>query len=521
VRRAFTLIELLVVIAIIAVVLTISVGMLSRFGSKNALDANHQAVRGLLRRAHNASREERHGATVELDRRAAELRAQLKASITRFRCEDAVPLPAEEGTRFSGESSDDETPPPFETTGSRDYVLKVDGGEQVQGHPGLGVLFEQEGDYGAAWAKVEERASLSPLDGVHVSCWIKLGNLADRLPERPRADPSLSQEELWNRGGEPPRTTPPRSSRYTRSDPPIFYVARKGRAWSLGITAAYEVEVAVTGPEDPELTYVTRTKPGTVSPYRWTSVAFSFDGRRVEIKVGGIPRRHLRVGSDDLTLFEQLDGVGASEVEVDGERVDGSQVLDEVELAQAGELGQLLLDGGDRGGWGNGDGLLTRAEFLERVPARLIRDPSPLVLSDPHPERAFYGVIDEVHVAAVLRSSRLALPAEVAVIAPTDTIGYDLMGQLDPALHAEPVVLYLTDDQKAWDVIDPQAGAGAPGDPSRTQTRAEQAERQRRRKALLTDRGVYERFEAALTQGKLDPSRVRRVVVGRTGLVSE
>jgi prepilin-type N-terminal cleavage/methylation domain-containing protein len=517
VRRAFTLIELLVTIAIISVLMGISIGVLSRLGHRNVLDANSQAVRTLLRRAHNASREERYGAIVELDRHTSELRAHQKTSITQFRFEDTHEPedPNFEGTQVRGQGTQDDTPAPFGTAGARGYEMTVDGGEQAKGKYGLGVLFEQTGPEGAAWAFVEDRPALSPLEGVYVEAWIYLGDLESRLRRRPRrSDPTAEQEEHYALGGDPPRECPDRVLTYQRNDPPLFNVVRKGRAYALGVTASYEVEVALTGPEDPEYTYITRTRPGTLQPDRWYRIGMAYDGRRVRIFVNGIARMHLPAGGRrNLELFERLDQ-GGEATKIDDVLIKGDQFLSAGELKDAGELGGLLLRSADQGGAGNGDGLVTRNEFLDRTPVQLIRDTSPLIVSDPHPERAFYGVIDELKVAGVIRSVRLAIPKNIVLIAPEEEVAFDMLGQLDPARHPEPFVFYLTDDEKVWELLDP---APVEADPKKTMTRGQQAEQAKRNLAL--GRGVFARFQEAI--GDLDPGSVRRVVVGRTGLVTE
>jgi hypothetical protein len=293
-------------------------------------------------------------------------------------------------------------------------------------------------------------------------------------------------------------------------------VVRKGRAYALGITAAYEIEVALTGPEDPEYTYITRTRPRTLQSNRWYRIAMAYDGRRLKIFVDGIARMHLPPGGrKNFELFERLDQ-GGQQTKIDGANVAGNQFLSASELLSAGDLGDLLLRSADQGGGGNGDGLVTRNEFLDRAPVRLIRDTSPLIVSDPHPEQAFYGVIDEVKVAGVLRSARLAIPKNVALIAPESEVAFDMLGQLDPARHAEPFVFYLTDDEKIWAILDPPL----PGaDPKKTMTRDQQAKLLELRRNLALGRGAFERFQKAI--GDLDPGSVRRVVVGRTGLVTD
>lgn len=516
-RRGFTLTELLVTIAIVGVIMTISVGVLSQFGHRSALDANHQAVRSLLRRAHNASREERFGAIVEIDQRTSELRAHQKTAITQFRFEDRTELPREMGTRVKGNSQDDKTPMPWETTGARGYTMFVDGGQQQDGRYGQGVVFADTGPEGCVYAKVNDRPALSPLEGVYVECWVYLGRLETRLRDRPRPrGPSVEQEEHWESMGEPPRKAPARLRTYQQNDPPIFYAVRKGRAYAIGITASYEIEVALTGPEDPEFTTIRRTRPGTLKPERWYRLALAFNGRRIQIFVDGIARVHLRPpGADNLSLFEELNGAG-SDVTIDEQKVSGKLVLDAGELRAAGTVGERLLAGADMGGIGNGDGMVTTDEFLERVPSSLIRDRSPLLLSDPHPDRGFFGLIDEVKVAGIIRSTRLAIPANVALIAPEEQVSFDLLGQLDPARHAEPFVFYLTDDDSVWELLDP---APLELDPTKTLTRGQKAEIEKQRKNLQLGRGPYDRFLKALP--KLNANRVRRVVVGRTGVVSE
>lgn len=517
--RGFTLLELLVALAIVAVLLGLSAGLLSRLGSRNALEANQRALRALLRRARNASREERFGAVVEFERGENAVVAQQRTAITHFRFEAKEALDLSEGTRLKG-TADDDTPPPWRSLGARGHSLVVDGGEQVVGRYGLGVLFAATGPLGAAWAHAEERPVLNPREGVFVECWVYLGRLEERLHERPRrARPTKRQEELWSRGGEPPRETPERLVDFSPRDPPIFYAVRKGRAFSLGVTAAYEVEVAVTGPEDPDFTYIARTRPGTLRPDRWYRLAFSFDGRTVRIFVNGIPRAYLPCHRPDTSLFEELDGAGASEVIVGGQKLPGREVLDEAELAAAGELGERLRAGADRGGEGNGDGLVTRSEFLARVPSALIADEAPLICSDPHPDRAFYGVIDELRFAGILRSERLPLPDELVVVASADRVHFDFLGQLDPTRHPEPFVILLSDDERAYSILDPPPEAG--GEEERSQTRARRAEEEVRRRNLRIGRAPFERFLAALERGDIDPNRVRRLVVQRTGLVRE
>ncbi len=237
-------------------------------------------------------------------------------------------------------------------------------------------------------------------------------------------------------------------------DPPVFWAVRKGRSYALGVTAAYEVELALTGvdAEGGEVTYVTRTRPHTLRPERWYRVAVAFDGREARVIVDGIGRKHLPVP--------------------------GANVL----------------------------------------PARLLREPeAPLVLSDPDPRQAFYGVIDELDLAAVSRAKGLEVPADVVVASPTAHVTFDVLGQLDPARHPEPVVLYLTDDDRTFAPV-----GGPPEAVNVTRTRAEQRERAQAEGRPTTFVGEEDfRYFVRQVLPRLDPSRVRRLVVERTGLVTE
>lgn len=442
-RGGVTIIELLVTLAIMTVLMTISMGVLSRFGKKDALEATTAGVRALLRRARNAAQEERWGTLVEVDAARSELRAQTRSTITQFRF-DAAPVGAPPATAGDGAPA-----ATFDLAGALSYVLTVDGGELVQGRQGQGLLFERPG----AWASIEDRPALSPAEGIFVEVSLYLGDLTDTLRARAGDGPSEAQRQRAHLAGEPPRAPTPRIAEWARRSadaPPVYHVARKGKAWSIAVLADHSLEVALTGPHPEgggDVTFVSRTKPDTVRPFRWYRVALAFDGARCRVVVDGIPRVHLPVAPNDV------------------------------------------------------------------LPARLVRDLAPLTLSDPDPEAGFFGVLDELKVAAILDAQRLEVPRDVLLVAPEEAVGFDLLGQLDTGRHAEPIVIYLTDDEKAYAIVDPPAsGSGSGSGGGGTRTRAEQE-----RRSALAGAAPYERFVARL--GELDPNRWRAVVVERTGLV--
>lgn len=442
-RAGFTLTEVLVAVAVAAVIMTISVAALSRLSGRDRLTATQQAVRALLRRARNAAREERYPAQVELDPARSQVRAQQRTAITQLRFE---------GLAGAGALDDAAAPPPlFEVAGARGYTLSAEGAEPVAGRYGGGLLFERESRaYGAAWAWIPDRPALTPLEGVHLACWLYLGPLEERLHERPPERPSAAQAELWGRAGEPPRAPALRVLGFDPLDPPIFWAVRKGRAYALGVTAAYEVELALTGPDadGDEVTFITRTRPGTLRPERWYRVEAAFDGREARVIVDGIGREHLPLPGHD------------------------------------------------------------------RLPVRLVREPAlPVAISDPDPRQAFYGVIDELELAGILRAQALEVPPDVVLAAPGPRVVFDPLGQLDPARHPEPIVLYLTDDDRLWAVAEGEAGA--------TRTHDEQARAEAARGApRFVGEEEFRRFVEEVLP-TLDPGRVRRLVVERSGLVTE
>lgn len=456
-RRAFTLTELLVTLAIIVVVMSISVGVLSRFGNKDELVATQQAIRSLLRRARNAAREERYGVLIEIDAKASELRAHQKTAITQFRFEEATPLEPEEGGSSARQPvAEGEQPPPPElqsTPGARGYEMRIEHSELAKGKYGLGVLFEHSKREQVSWGYVEDRPALSPLEGLYLECWVLCGQLTQKLHKRRGKGVRRDDEQRYKRAGEPPRVSPERLVDFAENDPPLFTIVRKGKAYGLSVTANYELELALTGKDEAgaEVTWISRTAKDVIRANRWARLGFAFDGRRVRIFVNGIARVHL-----PLTGYE-------------------------------------------------------------KQPARLIRDKAPLVVSDSDPQRAFYGVIDEVKVAGIIRSQRLPIPPNIALIAPDRVIGFDILGQLDPARHAEPFALYLCNADNVWEVLDPPAQKTGK---IRSRTRKElKAEREREKKRNMhLGQQRFQRFLKAVPN--LDPTRVRRVVVGRTGLVT-
>ena len=460
--RGFTLTELLVTIAIVAVIMGLSTAALRRAGTKDELVATQQAVRALLRRARNAAREERYQVTVEIDPDASEITAQQKTTVTQFHLEAPVPFPTEPGFVFPGEPSPLSDTVCLRHEGARAYQLWSEDAAPVAGKIADGLLFEKSDAKGAAWAWVEHRPALMPREGVHISCWLYLGDLSSRLVRRRSQEKRNAGDANYERAGPTYREAPPRLQDFDPIDPPYFVIARKGRAFGFSVTAAYELEAAVTGESlSGEVTYVTRTRPHTLRPDHWYRVEFGFDGRSVRIVVDGIGRQHLPVPGN------------------------------------------------------------------EELPASLLRDPSPLAFSDPDPRRGFFGVLDEIKVAGIVSTTRIPIPTDIALIAPVREVSFDLLGQLDPARHAEPFVLYLCNAEDFEEKMDPKPLAGTPGTKKivgagSTRTRAQQdeaAQAEQGKGKIVIGPKRFARF--LKIRADLQERQYRRVLVDRTGLVSE
>lgn len=458
-RRGFTLTELLVTIAIVAVIMGLSTAALRRAGTKDELVATQQSVRALLRRARNAAREERYQVTVHIDPVASELSAQQKTTVTQFHLESPIPIETTAGFSFAGVPAPLEGTTSFIHGGAKGYELYSEDAAPAAGKIGDALLFEKNEVEGAAWAWVEHRPALMPAEGVHLRCWLYLGDLESRLVRRRSQEKRNAGDVNYERAGAAWREAPPRLQDYDPMDPPYFVIARKGRAFGFAVTAAYELEASVTGEGAAgEVTYLTRTRPHTLRPDRWYRVEFGYDGSQVRIVVDGIGRQHLPVPGQ------------------------------------------------------------------ETLPDSLLRDRSPLAISDPDPRRGFYGMIDELKVGAIVATTRIQIPKDIYLVAPGRAVSFDLLGQLDPARHAEPFVLYLSNAADFEDKMDPAplAGTEDPKKAAQTRTRdqqaADDAAAKKKGKALLGP-GRFARFLKIRAQ--LQERQYRRVLVDRTGLVSE
>lgn len=446
--RGYTLIELLTVIAIAAIIMSISVGVFVRLGKKNQLEATTNSVRALLRRARNAAREERAPAQVEIDSEAGEVRAQTRETITLFRFESDQLDDAPGG---SGKGAPGATLSESGIRGSHGIVGRVVGADSIEGRFGLGLDFQQPGSHVA----VPDRPALSPLEGVAVEAWVFPAKLEDKIPKQQDSQkPKLSAAASAQTPGTPPTPTPPRALKYWQrhpEDPPLFTVVRKGRAYELAVTADYAVQCAITGlPAGASKEQDEITYVARTAPYSLKPEKWA----RLEL------------------------------------------VFDGRELV-------CSVDGIRRG--------LSPTKDASPLPARLVRDRSPLLISDPDPERGFVGSIDEVKLQGVIRGERVLVPKNMALLAPQPEIRFDALGQLDPLRHAEPVVFWISDDERAVAALLP------PPEPGGNKTR----ERPRSQLDLAAQKAAADHQKAARfaeLAGKL-AERAKQIGVELTGAV--
>jgi prepilin-type N-terminal cleavage/methylation domain-containing protein len=457
-RRGYTLLELLTVIAIVGILMGMGIGVFARVGRRNELDATTNAVRALVRRARNAAREERAPAVVELDSAASEVRAQTRETLTLFRFETEQ---LSGDVSWSQGAEDDaakaaklkEKLPEYDVRGSFGIQGHVVGADVTDGKLGNGLEFRRPG----AFVTIPDRPSLSPIEGVAVEAWIWPDKVEDGMPKR-ASEREPPRDEVAKRikdAGEPPVKTPIRALDWVSKrpdDPPLYTIVRKGRAFEVALTASYAIQLAITG-----------TDPGVRSG---TGGDDTYVARTEDLAVRPEKWARISLVYDGRELSCSIDGIRHA---------------------------------------------LTPVKGFETQPARLFRDRSPLLFSDPDPERAFAGVIDEVKLSGILRGERVAVPKNIALLAPTAEIAFDALGALDPLRHPEPVVFWLSDSDLALKALEPPAP-----EPGKTVER-KKPDRAAEEKGA-TDREKLQRF--ADLASRLPEGRVQKVAVELTGIVT-
>lgn len=451
-RAGFTILELLTVIAIVAILLGIGVGVFRKIGKRNELEAKTNAVRALIRHTRNVARDERAPAVVELDAQGGEVRALTRETLTLFRFE-ADQLSGD--VTYSQTGDDDAAkaamkgpPPEYDVTGSFGIQGHVVGADVTDGKLGQGLELRRPG----AFVTIPDRPSLSPLEGVAVEAWILPAKLEDLIPKN--GDERDSRPDAVRRAikqsGEPPVPTPQRSLSWWNKhpdDPPLFTIVRKGKAFEVALTAGYALELSITGTD-------TRGHAETTYVARTEDLAVR-------------PEKWARVALafDGRDLACTIDGIRHA---------------------------------------------LTPLRGNDTPPERLIRDRSPLVFSDPDPDRAFAGVIDEVKLSGILHSERVEIPKNMALLAPTPEIAFDALGALDPLRHPEPVVFWLSDAEEALKALEPPAP-----DPARTVERKKEKVDEAKG---VTDREKLQRFSDLVS--KVPENRAYKIAVELTGIVT-
>lgn len=411
VHGAYTLIELLVVISIIAILTGIGIAGITALTRKSELQAQTQLVRSMLRKARNTAREERFPATVRFDYQNNEIHAQTRKTLAFFRFEtdmspptDGDPLgdpelgePAPEGEE--GESGDDAALTlvgalNIEGKGYQvDYVDGQIGTALVFGEPLDATTYEDFRTAPASYVEIEERPSLSPVEGVFIEAWVQPDFLIKKLTRG--SDDGLetmvpTREDEDKPFREAPSRTPPADNEIV--DIPLFTIVRKGKSYEMALTYDLGIEVTLTGPnkDGDEVTYVGRSQPDIVKELKWTRVGVAFDGDSVVLMINGLERGLFAI-SDDHAV----------------------------------------------------------------IPTRLTPTSGPLRISDNNPRRAFFGRIDEVRISGLIRGETIKVPRNITLIPGEEVIRFDALGQLDPLSHAAAVSIQLSDDPELLDKLYP------------------------------------------------------------------
>ncbi|MDF1666524.1 MAG: prepilin-type N-terminal cleavage/methylation domain-containing protein [Planctomycetota bacterium] len=410
VHGAYTLIELLVVISIMAILTGIGIAGITALTRKSELQAQTQLVRSMLRKARNTAREERFPAIVRFDYQNNEIHAQTRKTLAFFRFETDMTPPPLDGDSEGGDG-DLELPPEesgdeaaaLELVGALNVTAKgyhvdfVDGQigtALVFGEPLDATTFEDFRTAPASYVEVEERPSLSPVEGVFIEAWVQPELLIKKLTRGSNdgletSVPSREDEDKPFR--EAPSRTPPDSSEVV--DIPLFTIVRKGKAYEMALTYDLGIEVTLTGPnkDGDEVTYVGRSQPDIVKELKWTRVGVAFDGDSVTLLINGLQR-----------------------------------------------------------------GLFAISDEHAVIPQRLSTTTGPLRISDNNPRRAFFGRIDEVRVSGLIRGDTVKIPRNITLIPGEEVIRFDALGQLDPLSHAESVSIQLSDDPELLDKLYPE-----------------------------------------------------------------
>lgn len=403
-RRGYTLIELLVVLFIVTVIAGIGISAFRSLSRTGELDATTALVRSLLRRARNSAREERWPAIVEIDTEASELRAVTRETVAMFRFESPLPDPAGATTPApgGGDSSDGVIPEPAgppvddegntreEITGALNIRATVVNAVPVLGRLGTARLFGEPKSANANLEAIREAPA----------SWVELENRptlnpiegihleAWILPGKLEAKlAQTAEDDLASRVPElaepelPAREAPPRSYQVRRGEMPLFTILRKGKVYELLLNADYSIECSVSGVD----------REGTERTWIGRS-------RRDIVESGTWSQVAMSFDGRQVRLW--INGIERSLIPLDKDMV---------------------------------------------LPARLAVTPAPLRISDPNPRRSFYGVIDEVRIAGIIRATTVKVPVNIAIVCDRTEVVFDARGALDPLTHAGVVEISLTD----------------------------------------------------------------------------
>jgi prepilin-type N-terminal cleavage/methylation domain-containing protein len=444
VTYGYTLIELLVVLGIIGILAGIGIASIQTLTRKGVLQAQTQLLRSLLRRARNTAREERYPATIHFDYKNNEITARTRETLAFFRFENDLaalnPEPEDDSSTSPEDGADDDGADddgadedgadedgadedgadedgaddaelvelaPVTLTGALNieatayntsYVIGKVGTCLLFGEPAEASTFEDYRMAQPSHVEVEERPSLNPVDGIFIEVWVQPGLLVKKITKQ--SDDGLDSLMPDMAEEETPfREAPPRTwPPENEVDMPVFTIVRKGKAYELSMNADNSVEVVLTGPDS-------------------AGEIISFAART----------------RPDVIREEKWARLG---------------------LAFDGHDAVLYINGIERS-------LTPLGDDNAELPVRLITSKAKLRISDPNPRRSFYGAIDEVRIAGLIRGNPIKMPAAVTLVPGEQTIRFDALGQLDPLTHSQAITIQLSDDPDLLEKLFPGEDRGS------------------------------------------------------------
>lgn len=271
-----------------------------------------------------------------------------------------------------------------EVNGTGGFIGTVENASQVTGVIGNGVEFgTKEGlKCSKSYIEIEPNYLLSPPGGILIEAWIYPGDF------RGKRFRSLVEEETYEEEKEQEEDGPVTFRERYEKEFRFIIVERPG-SYYLRLTESYALEFGIE-PETSVLPF--RTRNGVVTPNMWNHIIIRYDTEEVRFFVNGIL----------LSVF---------------------WINDDVKMIPFYAM---------------------KEEERERaLPPKIPESEEALYISSPND--SFYGIIDEVRIAAITLMEEYQLPPTAHIVGTSQSIHFNGKGELDPYYHPSDVKVILTD----------------------------------------------------------------------------